>query len=84
MRQVRLNRLGCAAQADPVWQGIFVGDQAGRIGAHAEGHFLPGEMGPKVLAAIRFIESGGKKVIISDVEKGWEAYKGNTGTHITE
>lgn len=49
-----------------------------------EGHFPPGEMGPKILAAIRFLESGGKKVIISDVEKGWEAFKGETGTHITK
>jgi carbamate kinase len=49
-----------------------------------EGHFPPGEMGPKILASIRFLESGGKKVIISDVEKGWEAFKGETGTHITK
>jgi len=48
------------------------------------GQFPPGEMGPKILAAIRFLESGGKKVIISDVEKGWEAFKGKTGTHITK
>lgn len=48
------------------------------------GHFLLGSMGPKILAAIRFIESGGKKVIISDVEKGWEAFQGKTGTHITK
>jgi carbamate kinase len=37
-----------------------------------------------ILAAIRFLESGGKKVIISDVEKGWEASQGKTGTHITK
>ena len=49
-----------------------------------EGHFPPGSMGPKILAAIRFIESGGKKVIISHVDKGYEALKGETGTHITE
>ena len=49
-----------------------------------DGHFPPGSMGPKILAAIRFIESGGKKVIISDVEKGWEAFQGKTGTHITK
>ncbi len=48
------------------------------------GHFPPGSMGPKILAAVRFIESGGKKVIISDVEKGWEAFQGKTGTHITK
>ncbi len=47
-----------------------------------KGHFPPGSMGPKILAAIRFLESGGKKVIISDVEKGWEAFNGKTGTHI--
>jgi carbamate kinase len=48
------------------------------------GHFPPGSMGPKILAAIRFHESGGKKVIISHVDKGWEAFKGETGTHITK
>jgi len=49
---------------------------------HKKGHFPPGSMGPKVLAAIRFLENGGKKVIISHVEKGWSALKGKTGTHI--
>ncbi|KYK20606.1 carbamate kinase [Thermoplasmatales archaeon SG8-52-4] len=51
---------------------------------YQEGHFPPGEMGPKILAAIRFIEAGGKKAIISEVEKGWEALNGKTGTHITK
>jgi len=49
-----------------------------------EGHFPEGSMGPKILAAVRFLESGGKKVIISHVEKGWEAFKGLTGTHISK
>jgi carbamate kinase len=49
-----------------------------------EGHFPEGSMGPKVLAAIRFLESGGKKVIISHVDKGYEAFKGETGTHIVK
>jgi carbamate kinase len=49
-----------------------------------EGVFPPGSMGPKVLAAIRFLEHGGEKVIISSVEKGWEALQGETGTHITK
>ncbi len=49
-----------------------------------EGHFPEGSMGPKILAAIRFLESGGKKVIISHVEKGYEAFKGETGTHIVK
>ncbi len=51
---------------------------------YQEGHFPPGEMGPKILAAIRFLEAGGKKAIISDVEKGWDAFNGKTGTHITK
>jgi carbamate kinase len=51
---------------------------------YQHGHFPPGEMGPKILAAIRFLEAGGKKAIISDVEKGWEALNGKTGTHITK
>ncbi|MFW6121259.1 MAG: carbamate kinase [Petrotogales bacterium] len=46
------------------------------------GHFLPGSMGPKILAAIRFLESGGKKVIVANIDKGWEALKGKTGTLI--
>ena len=49
-----------------------------------EGHFPPGSMGPKILAAIRFLEFGGKKVIISNIEKGWEAIQGKTGTEITK
>jgi carbamate kinase len=51
---------------------------------YKEGCFPPGSMGPKVLAAIRFLEYGGEKVIISSVEKGWEALQGETGTHITK
>jgi len=47
-----------------------------------QGHFPEGSMGPKILAAIRFLSSGGKKVIISHVDKAWEAFKGDTGTHI--
>jgi len=49
-----------------------------------EGHFPEGSMGPKVLAAIRFLESGGKKVIISHVDKGYSAFIGKTGTHISK
>jgi carbamate kinase len=49
-----------------------------------EGHFPPGSMGPKIRAVMRFLEYGGKKVIISNVDKGWEAVQGKTGTHITK
>ena len=51
---------------------------------YEKGHFPPGTMGPKILAAIRFLEFGGKKVIISNIEKGWEAVQGKTGTLIVK
>lgn len=46
------------------------------------GQFPAGSMGPKILAAIRFLERGGEKVIISDVDHGLDALLGTTGTHI--
>lgn len=48
----------------------------------AEGHFPPGSMGPKVEAAIRFVESGGKRACITSLEKGLEALEGRAGTEI--
>ncbi|RLF38356.1 MAG: carbamate kinase [Thermoplasmata archaeon] len=50
---------------------------------YMEGQFPPGSMGPKVLAAIRFLRGGGKKVIISDIDHGLDALEGRIGTHIT-
>jgi carbamate kinase len=47
-----------------------------------EGHFLPGSMGPKVKACIRFIEFGGKKAIITSLDKAIDALEGRTGTLI--
>ncbi len=47
-----------------------------------EGHFLPGSMGPKVKACIRFIEWGGKRAIISSLDKVLEALEGKTGTEV--
>jgi carbamate kinase len=49
---------------------------------HKEGHFPPGSMGPKVDAAIRFIEGGGKRAIISHLDHAMPAILGKTGTHI--
>lgn len=48
-----------------------------------EGHFLPGSMAPKISAAIRYLIAGGKKTVITSVEKIGEALKGKTGTIIT-
>lgn len=49
---------------------------------HAEGHFPPGSMGPKIDAAIHFLERGGKRVIIGDLTEALPALRGETGTHI--
>ena len=48
----------------------------------AEGHFPPGSMGPKIQAAINFLESGGERVIITSIEKSGEALDGTAGTVI--
>ena len=48
----------------------------------AQGHFPAGSMGPKIEAAISFLESGGKEVIITSIEKGYPAINRKAGTHI--
>jgi len=47
-----------------------------------EGHFLAGSMGPKVKACIRFVEKGGKRAVITSLDKAVAALAGETGTHI--
>ncbi|MCD6512406.1 MAG: carbamate kinase [Thermoplasmata archaeon] len=47
-----------------------------------EGQFPAGSMGPKVKAAIRFIKNGGKRAIITSLDKSWDALNGNAGTQI--
>lgn len=48
----------------------------------SEGHFPPGNMGPKIQAAISFLEAGGKEVIITNPSNIENALLGLTGTHI--
>ena len=48
-----------------------------------QGHFPKGSMGPKIRAAISFLNSGGKCVIITSVELASQALAGNAGTRIT-
>jgi carbamate kinase len=50
---------------------------------YERGEFPVGSMGPKVLSAIRFLEYGGKRVVISNIEGGAAALRGETGTTIT-
>jgi len=45
-----------------------------------EGHFAPGSMAPKVEAAIKFVEAGGEKAVISSLETGRKALRGMAGT----
>jgi carbamate kinase len=47
-----------------------------------KGHFPPGSMGPKIKAAMNYIESGGKEVVITSAKELIKALKGQTGTHI--
>lgn len=47
-----------------------------------QGHFKAGSMGPKVLAAIRFIEDGGQRSIITSLEMAGKALEGLAGTII--
>jgi carbamate kinase len=47
-----------------------------------EGHFPPGSMGPKVEAAIQFLEGGGEMVVISSLTNARQAVHGQAGTRI--
>ncbi|MEO0098915.1 MAG: carbamate kinase [candidate division WOR-3 bacterium] len=47
-----------------------------------EGQFPEGSMGPKIKAAIKFLQKGGKEVIITSPEKIPQALKGKAGTKI--
>ncbi len=48
----------------------------------SDGQFPPGSMGPKVESAIKFVESTGKKAIITSYEYLMDALDGKAGTHI--
>ncbi len=47
-----------------------------------EGQFPPGSMGPKIEAALSYLEHGGREVIITSPEKIPEALRGKAGTRI--
>lgn len=48
-----------------------------------DGQFPKGSMGPKIQAAINFIERGGEKVTISSIDNAVDALVNNSGTVIT-
>ncbi|MDQ2780541.1 MAG: carbamate kinase [Pseudomonadota bacterium] len=49
---------------------------------HADGQFPPGSMGPKIDAALRYLQGGGKEVVITSIEKLYDALQGSAGTRI--
>ena len=48
----------------------------------AEGHFPPGPIGPKVDAAIQFVQRGGRQAIITSAERLAQSLDGQDGTRI--
>ena len=48
----------------------------------SEGHFPYGSMGPKMKSAIMFLRNGGKRVIITAIDKLADAIEGRDGTSI--
>lgn len=50
----------------------------------SQGHFPEGSMGPKVESAIEFVKNGGKKAVITSMEKALEAVAGRAGTTISD
>jgi len=48
-----------------------------------EGQFKEGSMGPKIEAAIRFVESGGERAVIASLGSLIEALDNKTGTQVT-
>lgn len=49
---------------------------------HADGQFPPGSMGPKIDAALRYLAGGGKEVVITSIERLYDALQGSAGTRI--
>lgn len=48
----------------------------------AEGRFPEGTMGPKVEAAVRFLERGGRRAVITDPAHAAAGLRGEAGTRI--
>ncbi|MBE3132063.1 MAG: carbamate kinase, partial [Acidobacteria bacterium] len=56
---------------------------ADEMARHLEaGQFPPGNMGPKIESALRFLRAGGSEVIITSYDRLCEAVGGTAGTHI--
>ena len=51
-------------------------------GYQAAGHFARGSMGPKVEAALKHLEAGGRRAIIAHLNRAASALAGENGTHV--
>ena len=47
-----------------------------------EGEFPPGSMGPKIEAALEFLEAGGRRAVVTSAENIAGALRGDKGTQI--
>jgi carbamate kinase len=85
-----VRRMIITTGTDAVYRGFLTGHRTrlpsvttGELRAlAAAGEFPPGSMGPKIEAAIRFIERGGEEVVICQPESLAEAFAGRAGTTI--
>jgi carbamate kinase len=48
----------------------------------ADGQFPEGSMGPKVEAAVRFVDAGGREAIVTSYDRLAPALRGHAGTHV--
>jgi carbamate kinase len=48
----------------------------------ADGQFPPGSMGPKIQAAVQFVEAGGTHAVVTSLERIADAVAGRAGTRI--
>jgi carbamate kinase len=49
---------------------------------HDAGEFPKGSMGPKIDAALKFLEAGGREVLITDADSLSAALDGRSGTYV--
>jgi carbamate kinase len=89
-RDIGAERIINLTQVDGVYLNFGREDQEGLREAsleeirkyHEQGHFPAGSMGPKIEAAVEFLEAGGKEVLITSPELLGEAVEGRAGTRI--
>ncbi|PIE54316.1 MAG: carbamate kinase [Dethiosulfovibrio peptidovorans] len=67
---------------DEEWLGKVTIEQM--KGYQSEGHFKAGSMGPKVAAAMAFVENGGTRAVIASLDQALEALEGTEGTQIVK